>query len=144
MPPIVEITKKVEFSACHRLFNPDFTEEKNREVFGVCSNRNGHGHNYELEVTVAGEVDPETGMILDLKRLEDILNQILIREVDHKNLNLDVPFLRGCIPTVEVLVMKFWERLEGRIPGGRMRELVLYESRTNRARYCGPGEHGHA
>lgn len=136
----VQITKQVEFSACHRLYNPDFPDERNWEVFGVCNNPNGHGHNYVLDVTIVGEPDPETGMIIDLKRLKEILDELLISRVDHKNLNLDVEFLRGVVPTVENLVIRFWDRLEGRIPGCVLHELVLHESRTNFARYRGPQE----
>lgn len=135
---IVYITKQVEFSASHRLYNPKFPDAKNWKVFGICNNPNGHGHNYTLDVTLAGAPDPETGMIIDLKQLKDILDDLVIRELDHKNLNLDVPFLRGLVPTVESLVIKIWERLDGRIPGCRLHELVLYESRTNFARYQGP------
>ena len=140
----VAITKQVEFSACHRLYNPAFTDERNQEVFGICNNPNGHGHNYVLDVTLEGEPDPQTGMIIDLKRLKDILDRILIQRVDHKNLNLDVPFLQGCVPTVEMLVIRFWEQLDGKIPGCTLNELVLYESRTNFARYRGPQEESHA
>jgi len=136
----VFLTKRVEFSASHRLFNPDFPEEKNWAVFGICNNPNGHGHNCVLDVTLAGEPDPQTGMLIDLKRLKEILDALLISRVDHKNLNLDVGFLRGCVPTVENLVIRFWEELDGKIPGCRLHELVLYESRTNYARYCGPQE----
>jgi len=135
---MVEITRQVEFSASHRLFNPAFSDRDNERIFGICNNPNGHGHNYVLDVTVAGEPDPQTGMIIDLKTLRDLLEEELIRHVDHKNLNLDVPFLQGCVPTVEMLVIRFWERLADRIPGGRLKELTLYESRTNYARYRGP------
>lgn len=140
LKPIVEITKRVEFSACHRLYNPSFSDERNCEVFGICNNPNGHGHNYVLDVTLEGEPDPETGMIIDLKELKEILEDLLIAKVDHKNLNLDVDFLRDCVPTVENLVIRFWDALDGRIPGCRISELVLYESRTNFARYRGPRE----
>jgi 6-pyruvoyltetrahydropterin/6-carboxytetrahydropterin synthase len=128
----------VEFSACHRLYHPEFSEERNREVFGICNNPNGHGHNYVLDVTLRGAPDPQTGMIIDLKQLKEILDERLITRLDHKNLNLDVPVLRGCVPTVEMLVLRIWEELDGRIPGGRLSELTLYESRTNFARYRGP------
>jgi 6-pyruvoyltetrahydropterin/6-carboxytetrahydropterin synthase len=134
----VEITKRVEFSACHRLYNPAFSNERNHEVFGICNNPNGHGHNYVLDVTLRGEPDPETGMIIDLKRLKEILEEVLLERVDHKNLNLDVPFLAGCVPTVEMLVIRFWKELDGKVPGCTLAELVLYESRTNFARYRGP------
>ena len=136
--PEVEITKRVEFSACHRLYHPDFSDEKNQEVFGICNNPNGHGHNYVLDVTLTGSPDPQTGMIIDLKFLKDLLEDLLLRQLDHKNLNLDVPFLAGCVPTVEMLVIRIWEQLDGKIPGGRLSELTLYESRTNFARYGGP------
>ena len=136
----VEITKRVEFSAAHRLWNPSFSEARNWEVFGICNNPNGHGHNYVLDVTVEGEPDPETGMIFDLKRFKEILDEVLIHEVDHKNLNEDVPFLQGQVPTVENLVIAFWSRIDGHIPHCRLSELTLYESRTNYARYRGPSE----
>ncbi len=137
---IVAITKQIEFSAAHRLWNPRFTEERNWEVFGICNNPNGHGHNYVLDVTVEGEPDPETGMIIDLKRLKDLLDRLLLSRVDHKNLNEDVPFLEGTVPTVENLVIRFWDELAGKLDGCRLSELVLYESRSNFARYRGPRE----
>lgn len=135
---LVEISKQVEFSAAHRLWNPAFSDARNWEVFGICNNPNGHGHNYTLEVTIEGEPDPETGMIFDLKRFKDLLDDRLIRRVDHKHLNEDVPFLAGRIPTVENLILAFWKELDGELPGCRLKELVLYESRTNFARYRGP------
>jgi len=137
---VVEITKQVEFSAAHRLWNPTFSDERNWEVFGICNNPAGHGHNYALDVTIAGEPDPETGMIIDLKRLRDILDAVLISQVDHKHLNHDVAFLQGVIPTVENLVISFWQQLAGRLDGCTLSELVLYESRSNFARYRGPAE----
>ncbi len=137
---IVEITKRVEFSACHRLYNPSFSDEKNCEVFGICNNPNGHGHNYVLDVTLRGEPDPATGMIIDLKELKEILDRLVVSRVDHKNLNLDVDFLRDCVPTVENLAIRFWDELDGKIQGCELSELVLYESRTNFARYRGPRE----
>lgn len=140
---IVAITKQIEFSAAHRLWNPRFSEERNWEVFGICNNPKGHGHNYALDVTVEGEPDPETGMIIDLKRLKELLDQLLLSRVDHKNLNEDVPFLLGVVPTVENLVIRFWDELEGKLEGCRLAELVLYESRTNFARYRGPKENAH-
>jgi 6-pyruvoyltetrahydropterin/6-carboxytetrahydropterin synthase len=137
---IVSLTKRVEFSATHRLFNPDFSDERNWEVFGICNNPNGHGHNYVLDVTLRGVPDPETGMIIDLKKLKEILDRLLIQKVDHRNLNLDVDFLRGCVPTVENIIIRFWDLLDGKIPGCELEELVLFESRTNFARYRGPKE----
>src|SRR5262245_6506509 len=98
---MVSITRRVEFCASHRLFNPKFSDEKNDALYGRCNNPNGHGHNYVLEVTVAGEVDPETGMVMDLKELKKVLDREIIDRVDHKNLNMDVDFLKGVIPTAE-------------------------------------------
>ena len=135
--PNVQITKRVEFSAAHRLFNPILSDEENSRIFGICDNPNGHGHNYVLDVSLRGSPDPKTGMIIDLKKLKDILDSILISKVDHKHLNHDVGFLQGLIPTVENLVVRFWDLLDGAIPGCDLAELVLYESRTNFARYRG-------
>ncbi len=89
------------FCSGHRLFNPKFSDEKNREIFGDCANPNGHGHNYVLEVTVSGEIDHETGMIINLKELKRIIETEIISKVDHKNLNMDVDFMQGIIPTTE-------------------------------------------
>lgn len=106
---MIYITRKLEFCASHRLFNPEYSDEKNAQVFGLCNNPNGHGHNYVMEVTVRGEVHPETGMVLDLKALKQLVNEEIILKVDHKNLNVDVPFLKGVIPTAENLAIRFWE-----------------------------------
>ncbi|HIE80842.1 MAG TPA: 6-carboxytetrahydropterin synthase, partial [Nitrospinaceae bacterium] len=98
---MIYITRRLEFCASHRLFNPAFSDEKNAATFGLCNNPNGHGHNYVLEVTVKGEVDPETGMVLDLKTLKKLINEEIVDKVDHKNLNVDVEFLKNVIPTAE-------------------------------------------
>ncbi len=135
--PNVQITKRVEFSAAHRLFNPELSDEENDEIFGICNNPNGHGHNYVLDVSLRGSPDPRTGMIIDLKMLKEILDSVLVSKVDHKHLNHDVDFLQGLIPTVENLVVRFWDLLDGVIPGCDLDELVLHESRTNRASYRG-------
>lgn len=125
------LTIKTHFSAAHRLHRPDWGEDRNREVFGLCANPNGHGHNYELEVTVEGPIDPETGMILDMKALKSLVQEQVVDHVDHKHLNLDVPFLRGIIPTAENLAVAFWEVLDPRIPAGRLHELRLQETERN-------------
>src|SRR5512140_2194511 len=98
---MVFVTRKASFSASHRLFNPSWPDARNAEVFGKCNNPNGHGHNYDIEVTVGGGPPAETGMVIDLKKLADIIEQEVIERVDHKNLNIDVDFLRGMIPTAE-------------------------------------------
>jgi len=126
------ITKRVTFCAGHRLFNPEFSDEKNLIVFGACANPNGHGHNYVLEVSVTGAVDPETGMIISLKDLKAAIDSEIVSRIDHKNLNLDVDFLRGLIPTTETLANKIWEILDARFGGGMLTKIVLWESENNR------------
>lgn len=137
---MIFITKKLEFSASHRLHNPDLSEEENRETFGPCNNPNGHGHNYTIEVTVSGNVHAETGMVIDLKRLKQLVQREIIDHVDHKNLNVDVPFLDGVIPTAENLAIKIWDILEPLIQGGSLYQIKLYESDRNfviyRGEYC--------
>jgi 6-pyruvoyltetrahydropterin/6-carboxytetrahydropterin synthase len=134
---MIYITRKLEFCASHRLFNPEYSDEKNAQVFGLCNNPNGHGHNYVMEVTVRGEVHPETGMVLDLKALKKLVNEEIILKVDHKNLNVDVPFLKGVIPTAENLAIQFWEVLESRLESGQLHEIKLYESERNFVIYRG-------
>jgi len=134
---MIYITRKLEFCASHRLYNPEYSDEKNAEVFGLCNNPNGHGHNYVMEVTVRGEVHPETGMVLDLKALKKLVNEEIILKVDHKNLNVDVPFLKGIIPTAENLAIHFWNALESRLGSGELHEIKLYESERNFVIYRG-------
>ena len=134
---MIFITRKIEFSAGHRLFNPDFSDEKNEATFGLCNNPNGHGHNYSLEVTLSGEVCGDTGMVFDLKELKKLTQREIIDKVDHKNLNVDVEYLKGIIPTAENLAIKFWEILEPKITKGRLHEIKLYESERNYVVYRG-------
>ena len=134
---MIFITRKHEFSAGHRLFNPDFSDEKYKATFGLCNNPNGHGHNYVLEVTLSGEVCNDTGMVFDLKELKKLTQREIIDKVDHKNLNVDVDYLKGIIPTAENLAIKFWELLEPKIPKGRLHEIKLYESERNYVAYRG-------
>ncbi len=131
------VTRKLEFCASHRLHNPRFSDERNREIYGSCNNPNGHGHNYTLEVTVAGHPDPATGMVLELRTLKHLVQTHLIDSVDHKNLNVDVPFLQETIPTLENLAVKFWDILEPHIENGRLYEIRLYESDRNFVVYRG-------
>jgi len=130
---MLSVTRRVKFSAAHRLFNPDLSDEDNDRIFGVCNNRAGHGHNYVLEVTVAGEIDPRTGMIINLKELKEILNQEVIGKLDHKNLNVDVGFMEGCVPTAEMLATRIWDIIERALPTGRLQEVKVYESEDNAA-----------
>ena len=125
------LTVKQHFSAAHRLFRADRSDAENKALFGACANPNGHGHNYTLEVTVEGAVSGETGMILDMKDLKAIIQGEILDKVDHKNLNLDVPFLEGVIPTAENLAVAFWELLEHKIPEGKLHEVRVQETERN-------------
>lgn len=125
---MIRITRKVEFSAAHYYHNPDFTPEENQRVFGKCSNPHGHGHNYVLEVTIAGEPDPATGMVLDLKELKNILQTEIVDRMDHRFLNYEVPELAGQIPTTEVIASLIWRLLEPKIAKGRLDRVRLYET----------------
>lgn len=131
------VTAKLDFSAAHRLHNPARDEDWNRRVYDKCDNPSGHGHNYILEVSVSGRVDPETGMVIDLKRLKDIVRRELVDLVDHRNLNTDVDFLRGVIPTAENLARAFWEKLKGSIQPGTLHQIVLHETERNSVVYRG-------
>ncbi len=134
---MVYVTRKARFSASHRLFNPSWSDAKNAAVFGKCNNPNGHGHNSTLEVTVAGDPPSETGMVIDLKTLADIIEAEVIVRVDHKHLNLDVDFLRGVIPTAENMAVAFWKILEPKITGGTLYSIRLHESENNSVEYRG-------
>ena len=134
----VRVTRRVHFSAAHRLSRPDWDEAENVRVFGLCSNPNWHGHNYELDVTVDGEIDPDTGYVMDLKVLRDLVQERVIEDLDHRNLNLDVGWMEGLNPTTENLVVAIWERLVDRMPDGvDLVRLVLYETPRNRVEYTG-------
>jgi len=127
----LQITRRERFSAGHRLFNPNFSDEKNSEVFGACSNPSGHGHNYVLEVTLEGEIDPSTGYVFDLKQLSDIIQKVVIADVDHRNLNQDVEWLKGLNPTAENLASVIWDRLEAELPQGLLRRVAVRETEKN-------------
>ncbi|MEX1054937.1 MAG: 6-carboxytetrahydropterin synthase, partial [Rhodothermales bacterium] len=117
---LVYVTRKARFNAAHRLHNPEKSEQWNRETFGKCNNPNWHGHNYVLEVTVAGQPDPDTGYVVDLGRLKQIINDRVISKCDHANLNLDVDFLMGILPSTENFAVAVWKELENAIPTGRL------------------------
>lgn len=125
---MIYLTRKLEFSASHFYHNPEFSEEENRRIFGKCNNPEGHGHNYRLEVTVAGEPDPQTGMVLDLKQLKDILEREVMEVFDHKFINTQVPQLNGQIPTSENIARCIWSLLDGKIPGGQLHRIRLRET----------------
>jgi 6-pyruvoyltetrahydropterin/6-carboxytetrahydropterin synthase len=134
------VTARLTFSAAHRLHNPNRDAEWNRRTYGKCDNPRGHGHNYALEVSVRGRIDPETGMVIDLKRLKDIMRERIIDRVDHTSLNEDVDFLVGVIPTAENLARSFWQQLVGAISNGELYEVVLEETERNSVRYRGEDE----
>jgi len=134
---MVYVTRKAHFCAAHRLHNPSWSPEQNIRVFGKCNNPNGHGHNYDLEVTVVGDPPPDSGMVIDLKVLAEIVEQEVVDRVDHKHLNLDVDFLRGVIPTAENMAIAFWKILAPKIPGGRLYSIKLFESSNNLVEYRG-------
>jgi len=127
------LTKIFDFSASHRLHRDEWSEAKNLEVFGKCANPNGHGHNYRLHVTVTGTLDPETNMILDASKLSDIVEEFVVHDVDHKNLNIDVTWLQTSIPTCEAIIDAMWNRLEPEIgkvaPNAMLYELRLHETK---------------
>ncbi len=134
---MVYLTRREHFNAAHRLFNPDWSEEKNNAVFGKCANKNWHGHNYQLFVTVKGEPDPATGFIMDAKILSDILHQEIIARFDHKNLNADVPFFSGMQPSTENFCMVIWRLIEPKITGCVLHSVKLIETENIYAEYFG-------
>jgi 6-pyruvoyltetrahydropterin/6-carboxytetrahydropterin synthase len=125
----VLVGRRETFNAAHQLYDPGLSDEENRRLFGKCANL--HGHNYVLEVVVVGEVDQASGYVLDLKVLSDIMNGQVIRDVDHRNLNTDVPWLSGRIPTAENLAVTFWERLQPELPEGMLRSVRVWETDKN-------------
>ena len=134
---MVYITRRETFSAAHRLYNPAWDDERNEQVFGKDANPNGHGHTYILEVTVRGQVDPETGMVLDLRDLRDIIRRTVIAKVDHANLNVDVDFLRGVLPSAENIVVACWHQLVPALGPVQLFRLRLWESENNGVEYYG-------
>ncbi|HEX4203127.1 MAG TPA: 6-carboxytetrahydropterin synthase [Ktedonobacteraceae bacterium] len=134
---MVYLTRRVTFSAAHRLWSKHFSDEQNYTLYDKCANPNGHGHNYVLEVTLRGTPDPQTGMVMNLTDLKRVVNEQVIDWVDHKHLNYDVPWLEGIVPTAEMLAITFWERLESSFPTGMLYEVKLHETENNIATYRG-------
>lgn len=134
---MILLTRRAEFSASHYYWNPAWSEEENARVFGKCANRNGHGHNYTLEVTVAGEPDPVTGFVVDLKRLKDTIEREVLAAYDHRHLNLEAPEFRMAIPTTENIAVAVWRRLEGKIEGAKLYRVRVYEMPDLFAEYAG-------
>lgn len=134
------VTARLTFSAAHRLHNPKFDSEWNRRTYDKCDNPGGHGHNYTIQVSVRGTIDAETGMVIDLKRLKDIMRERVVERVDHRNLNNDVDFLRGINPTAENLARAFWRQLAPAIDQGSLYEIILQETENNSVIYRGEDE----
>ena len=134
---MIYVTRREVFSSAHRLHNSSLTDEENQILFGKCNNPNGHGHNYTLEVIVAGEIDTKTGYVVDLKELKTIIIDNVIKKVDHKHLNYDVDFLEGINPTTENFAVKIWEQLVDKIPSGVLHSVKLYETENNYIEYKG-------
>lgn len=136
---MVYLERRERFNAAHQLYNPAWSDEANREVFGKCANRNYHGHNYELFVTVKGEINPETGFVVNLSELSQIINTHVIDVLDHKNLNLDVPFLQGKYTSTEVLAEEIWKILSPMVAGlgATLHRIRITETENNAVEYYG-------
>jgi 6-pyruvoyltetrahydropterin/6-carboxytetrahydropterin synthase len=138
---MIYISRKEHFNAAHKLCNPSWSEEKNKEVFGPCANANWHGHNFELIVTVAGKPDPDTGFVVDLKKLSRLIRTEVVEKLDHKNLNLDVDFMKGKMASTEIVAMEIWKILEPKVKAitstGRLYSIKLYETPRNYVEYFG-------
>jgi len=137
-PEIVTACRKVHFNATHRLHNPNWTDEKNEKVFGKCNNENYHGHNYDLIVKVTGPVNLETGYVIDLKILNDIIRQHVIEKYDHKNLYLDIPDFKDVNPSAENIAVRIWHIIKDQIDPGLKLFIQLYETERNFVEYSGP------
>ena len=135
----VRVIRRERFNAAHRLFNPSWSDEKNEQIFGKCANKNWHGHNYNLFVTVEGPIDKDTGYVIDLKVLSDIIKNRIVDKMDHKNLNLEVDFMKDTITTAENIAVKIYEELESDIKatGNHLYSVKLYETENNYVEYYG-------
>ncbi|WP_338391970.1 6-pyruvoyl trahydropterin synthase family protein [Fulvitalea axinellae] len=139
---MIYLSKELSFCAAHQLYNPNWSKEKNEEVFEGCAHENWHGHNYDLTVTVKGDPNPETGMVMNFKDLKKIVKKEIIKKVDHKNLNLDVDFMKGKMTTCEVFVKEMWNVLAPKVLEAtdgnvQLHCLKLYETKTSFAEYYG-------
>ena len=133
----VKVSRKAHFNAAHRLYRPDWSIEKNDNVFGLCNNPNFHGHNYELIVSVTGEIDEETGFVIDMKVLKDLIREKIENQLDHKNLNVEVEWFKTVNPTAENIVVYIWNQLRPFIKASNELEVVLYETPRNYVTFSG-------
>ncbi|ADV49683.1 6-pyruvoyl tetrahydropterin synthase and hypothetical protein [Cellulophaga algicola DSM 14237] len=136
----VKVSRKAHFNAAHRLYNPDWSFEKNDTIFGLCNNPNFHGHNYELIVSVTGKIDPETGFVIDVKILKDLIKSEIEDAFDHKNLNVEVPEFKNLNPTAENIAVVIYDKLRPHITSDKDLEVVLYETPRNFVTYRGDNE----
>ena len=134
---MIYLTRRETFAAAHRLYKEGLSDDENLQLFGKCSNPNWHGHNYTIEVVVAGEINSETGFVLDLKHLKEIIRENVISKVDHKNLNTDTDFMKGLNPTSENIVVAIWNQLKDKLPAGKLYSVKLYETENNYFEYRG-------
>ena len=137
---MIFLTRKAEFSAAHFYWSDRLSEAENHRIFGKCANRNGHGHNYTLEITVAGEINPVTGFVVDLKQLKDILETEVVSIYDHRHLNLEIPDFANTLPTTENIAIAVWRRLESKIPNATLHRVRIYETPDLFADFYGEGE----
>jgi len=133
----VKVSRKASFNAAHRLYNPEWSSLKNDEVFGKCNNPKFHGHNYDLIVSVIGAINPETGYVMDMKVLKDLIKNQIEEALDHKNLNLDVPEFENLNPTAENIAVVIWNKLRPHINSENELEVILYETPRNFVTYSG-------
>jgi 6-pyruvoyltetrahydropterin/6-carboxytetrahydropterin synthase len=131
----VKVSRKEHFNAAHRLYNPEWSDEKNARIFGKCNNPNYHGHNYEIIVSVTGEPDPDTGYVYDMKVLSDLIKDNVLRKFDHKNLNLDTEYFKNLNPTAENIAVVIWRILRQKIDSNLELKITLYETERNFVEY---------
>ncbi|XP_052468239.1 6-pyruvoyl tetrahydrobiopterin synthase [Carassius gibelio] len=131
------ITRLQSFSACHRLHSKSLSDEENKRIFGKCNNPNGHGHNYTVEVTVRGKIDKKTGMVMNLTDLKEFIEEAIMKPLDHKNLDLDVPYFADVVSTTENLSVFIWDSLEKLLPPDSLHEIKIYETDKNIVVYRG-------
>jgi 6-pyruvoyltetrahydropterin/6-carboxytetrahydropterin synthase len=136
--PTVTVTRRLHFNAAHRVHNPALSDAENNDLFGKCNNPNWHGHNYILDVSVKGEISDRTGYVVDLSKLKEVVNREVVDKVDHRNLNVEVDFMRGLIPTTENIVVAMWKVLAPAVAPATLDRLVLWETPNNSAEYRGP------
>jgi 6-pyruvoyltetrahydropterin/6-carboxytetrahydropterin synthase len=138
---MVYVSRQEHFNAAHKLYNPSWTKEKNAEVFGPCANENWHGHNFDLIITVKGNADPETGFVVDLKKLSTLIRREVTDKLDHKNLNIDVDFMQAKLASTENLAIEIWRIMEAQLPSitqyGKLHCVKLYETPRNYVEYFG-------